>query len=71
MELLAKWIPRIVAGIISIIDASNLRNRVHQIQDEHELMWTALDDIARMHKDHPSGFHAKKTLENVNSRYGR
>lgn len=71
MELLAKWIPRIVAGIISIIDASNLRNRVHQIQDEHELMWTALDDIARMHKDHPSGSHAKKTLENVNSRYGR
>jgi hypothetical protein len=71
VELLAKWIPRIIAGIISIIDASNLRNRVHQMQDEHELMWTALDDIARMHPNHSSGKLAKGTLENVSTRYGR
>ena len=56
---------------MSILDASNLRNRMYYMQEEHELMWTALDDIARMHKDHPSGEMAKRTLENVNARYGR
>lgn len=71
MELWIKFIPRLVSGLLSIADASNLRNRVHQMQDEHELMWTALDDIARMHKDHPSGSHAQRTLENVSTRYGR
>jgi hypothetical protein len=71
LELWIKIIPRLVSGLLSIVDASNLRNRVHQIQDEHELMWTALDDIARMHKDHPSGEHAKKTLSNISTRYGR
>lgn len=71
MEFLWKWIPRIISGAMSLMDASNLRNRVYEIQNEHELMWTALDDIARMHKDHPSGEMAKRTLENVNARYGR
>lgn len=56
---------------MSIIDASNLRTRMYIIQDEHEIMWTALDDIARMHKDHPSGEMAKRTLDNVKTRYGR
>lgn len=71
MELWIRTIPRLISGILSLVDASNLRNRIHMIQDEHELMWTALDDIARMHKDHPSGIHAKRTLENVTTRYGR
>lgn len=56
---------------MSLMDAANLRNRVHSMQDEHEIMWTALDDIARMHKDHPSGEHAKKTLNHVAGKYGR
>lgn len=71
MELWIRVIPRLISGIISLVDASNLRNRVYQIQEEHELMWTALDDIARMHKDHPSGKHAQRTLDNVTTRYGR
>ena len=53
------------------MDATNLRNRVHEIQNEHELMWTALDDIARMYKDTPAGDMAKRTLGQVNGRYGR
>ncbi|CAB4241844.1 hypothetical protein UFOVP71_382 [uncultured Caudovirales phage] len=71
MELWIKLIPRLVSGLLSIVDASSLRNRVHQIEDEHELMWTALDDIARMNKDTPAGEHARRTLSNVNTRYGR
>ena len=71
MNFLAQWLPRLISGIMSILDASNLRNRMYYMQEEHELMWTALDDIARMHKDHPSGEMAKRTLENVNARYGR
>jgi hypothetical protein len=53
------------------MDASRLRDKVYQQQHEHELMWTALDDIARMHPDHPSGKMAKKTLDEVTTRYGR
>jgi hypothetical protein len=34
-------------------------------------MWTALDDIVRMHPDHPAGKFAKKTLDEVTTRYGR
>jgi hypothetical protein len=60
-----------MSGIMSIIDASNLRNRVYSIKTEHELMWTALDDIARMHKDHTSGKMAQRTLDQIESKYGR
>ena len=56
---------------MSIYDASNLRNRVYSIQNEHELMWTALDDIARMYKDHPASALAKRTLDQVEKKYGR
>jgi len=68
---LARLLARFVAGIISIVDASNLRNRVYTIENEHELMWTALDDIARMYKDHPSGAMADRTLKQIEKKYGR
>jgi hypothetical protein len=64
-------IARVISGVMSILDASNLRNQVYDLQDEHELMWTALDDIVRMHPDHPAGKFAKKTLDEVTTRYGR
>ena len=66
-----RFLVKLVAGIMSIYDASNLRNRVYSIQYEHELMWTALDDIARMYKDHPSSDMAKRTLEQIENKYGR
>ena len=71
MEFLSAFIPRLISGILSLLDATNLRNRVHAVEDEHELMWTALDDIARMHKDHPAGEFARRTLLNITRRYGR
>lgn len=56
---------------MSLLDATNLRNRVYEIKNEHEIMWTALDDIARMHKDHPSGKRAREILSKIPTRYGR
>jgi hypothetical protein len=70
MEL-TRFLSKLIVGIISIYDASNLRNRVYSMQNEHEIMWTALDDIARMHKNHPSGDMAKRTLEQIEKKYGR
>lgn len=68
---LSRLLARLMSGIMSIVDASNLRNRVYSIQTEHELMWTALDDIARMYKDHPSSAMARRTLNQIESKYGR
>jgi hypothetical protein len=71
LEFISTWIPRLIYVIMSLLDASNLRNRVHEIENEHELMWTALDDIKRMYPDHQSSTIAKRTLEKVKQSYGR
>ena len=70
MEL-TRFLVKLVTGIISIYDASNLRNRVYSIQHEHEIMWTALDDISRMYKNHPSSEIAERTLKQIENKYGR
>lgn len=71
MEFLSIWVPRIIAGILSILDASNLRERVYNLEDEHEIMWTALDDIKRMYQDHPSSKFAERALSNIKRTYGK
>ena len=71
MEFLTTLLPRVLSGILSLLDAANLRNRVHAMEDEHELMWTALDDIARMHKGHASAEQASRTLKKITRTYGR
>jgi hypothetical protein len=48
-----------------------LRNRLFETKEEHELMWTALDDIARMHPNSPAGKYAKETLKQIKNTYGR
>lgn len=71
MDILLRFAARIITGLISIIDASRLRNNLYQIKEEHELMWTALDDIGRMYPDHGAGKIARDTLKNVDGKYGR
>lgn len=71
MEVWVRVIIKLIAGIMSIIDASNLRTRLYETKEEHEIMWTALDDISRMYPDSPAGKYAKETLKNINSKYGR
>lgn len=67
----ARLVTRVIVGAMSLLDATNLRNKLYAQKEEHELMWTALDDIARMHKDSPAGKYAKETLEKIDSKYGR
>ena len=71
MEIWARLIAGLVSSIMSIADASNLRNRVYELKNEHEVMWTALDDIARMYKDHDSGKMARRILDKIPVKYGR
>ena len=71
MEVWARVISRAIAGVMSIIDASNLRNKLYEQREEHEVMWTALDDISRMHKGTPAGEQAARALSQIKSRYGR
>jgi hypothetical protein len=71
VEFLSRVVPKLISAIISIIDASNLRERMYQQQHEHEIMWTALDDIQRMYPEHGSAKLANQTLKSVNTRYGR
>lgn len=71
MEFWAQVIARLVSAVLSISDSANLRNRVYELKDEHEIMWTALDDIKRMYPDHPSSEFARKTLKNIKQTYAR
>ena len=71
MEFWAKVIVKTVAAVASLVDATNLRTRLYELKEEHELMWTALDDIKRIHKDTPAGKLAERTLEKIKTTYGR
>jgi hypothetical protein len=69
MQFWAQLLARAITAFISIADASNLRNRIYELKDEHEIMWTALDDIVRMYPDSPAGRYAQKTLTKIPNRY--
>ena len=69
MNLLLKLLPAIISGIISIVFGNNLRNQLYKVKNEHEIMWIALDDVARMHPEHPSGIYAKKVLSKIPDNY--
>jgi hypothetical protein len=60
-------IAKLISAIGSWLDAANLRNEVYRLKDENEILWTALDDIARMHKTTEAGQYARKTLDTVNN----
>lgn len=61
-------VARFVSAVGSWLDASNLRNRVYQLQEENELMRIALDDIRRMDPEGRIGWYAKSVLDNVDDR---
>jgi hypothetical protein len=71
VEFWAKLLARAIVMAMSIAEASTLRNRLFETKNEHEVMWTALDDIARMYKDHPSGQMARRILDKIPVKYGR
>jgi hypothetical protein len=42
------WISRIITGILSIITASNLRNRVYTLEQRVDSLELAIEDIERI-----------------------
>lgn len=71
MDYLARIIPGLITAIMSIMSSASLRDRLYIMKQEHEIMWTSLDDMSRMYKDTPAGDYATKTLSFVKSKYGR
>ena len=69
MEFWARLLARAIVMAMSIAEAGTLRGRLFELKDEHEIMWTALDDIARMYSDTPAGDYARKTLNKIPNRY--
>ena len=61
-------VARLISAIGSWLDASNLRNRVYKLQEENEIMKTALDDIRRMDAEGRMGWHAKRTIDQIEGR---
>jgi hypothetical protein len=59
------FVAKLLSAIGSWLDASNLRNRVYQLQNENELMRIALEDIQRMDAEGRIGWIAQETLNNV------
>lgn len=70
-NIFALVLARVIVSVMSIVQAARLRDELYQQQEEHELMWTALDDIARMYKDTEPGDYAERTLTRIDSHYGR
>ena len=56
---------RVLGALGSWRDASNLRNRVYQLQEENDIMRIALEDIQRMDAEGRIGWIAQETLHNV------
>lgn len=42
------YLPRIVSGILSILQATGLRNRVYAMEDRLDILETAIEDIERI-----------------------
>ena len=59
---------KLISAIGSWLDAANLRNEVYRLKDQHELMYTALEDIQRMDPEGRMGWYAKQTLDLVNGK---
>ncbi|MBT8553775.1 hypothetical protein G6683_08520 [Polynucleobacter paneuropaeus] len=58
-------IARLISAIGSWLDASNLRNRVYQLDEENEILRTALEDVQRMDPEGRIGWYAKETLDYI------
>jgi hypothetical protein len=61
-------IARFIGAVGSWIDSSNLRNQMYKLKEEHEIMYTALEDIQRMDAEGRMGWHAKRTLDQIDGR---
>ena len=44
-------LPRIISGILSLIQATNLRNRVYAMEDRLDILEVAIEDIERINRN--------------------
>lgn len=49
--MLHTHIPRIVSGILSILQSTNLRNRVYAMEDRLDILEVAIEDIERINSN--------------------
>ena len=61
----AELIAKLISMLMSWADASNLRNRCYKMQEESEIMMTALEDIARMDRGNKMGNYAQRAIDIV------
>jgi hypothetical protein len=61
-------VARFISMLMSWMDASNLRNRVYQLEETNEIMRTALEDIQRMDAEGRVGWYAKSVLDRTSGR---
>ena len=66
-DLISQLILKLISHLLS--HSKTLRERYFEIKEEHEILWTALDDISRMDKDGKMGNYAKKVLDKLPNRY--
>jgi hypothetical protein len=45
------WLSRILTGLISLFQATTLRDRYYTLEQEHELLRVALEDIERINSN--------------------
>jgi hypothetical protein len=62
-------LPTLFTRIISVLQASNLRHEYYTLQNEHEIMWTALCDIKRMSTEDNIKDHVEKIQELINNKH--
>jgi hypothetical protein len=61
-------VARAISMILSWLQAGNLRNKMYALQEENEILRTALDDIARMDAEGRMGWYARQTLDRLDGR---
>jgi len=54
--MLHTYIPRVLSGVLSLLQSTNLRNRVYAMQDRLDILETAIEDIQRINANasHPN-----------------
>lgn len=62
-------LPTLLSRFLSLLQASQLRNELYLLKDEHEIMWTALTDIQRMSKEENIKEYVGKVQELINNKH--
>jgi hypothetical protein len=65
------WLTRIITGLISFLDATNLRNRLYVTKDRVDTLEVALEDIARINASEAGAEERTRLIAKICLRVGR